>query len=383
MDLPDGTVSPLSGIRVLEIGTVITAPLAARLLAEFGAEVVKIERQEGGDTFRSFLIGPHSPLFQAYNKSKKSVVLDLKTQDGLDAFRTLIKTADVLLENFRPGVLERMGFTWETLSSENPRLIHCSITGFGKDGPYSKRPSFDTVALALSGIAASQLEPDNARFTGPTISDNITGMYAAMGILSALYERQQTGKGRRIEVNMLEASIAFIPDHFANYLAGLQLAPNSRAALSQCYAATCKDGMLLAIHLSSQNKFWDGLLKVIDRPDLKEDARFGTRTDRYRNYDALAQILAESFRSRQRHEWMILLENADVPFAPVYTVAECLDDAQARHLGTFHENTSQDGSVATSIRSPVWLDGKRLKHPTPAPKLGEHNAAVIGDMSRK
>jgi formyl-CoA transferase len=377
MGHPDCAATPLEGVKVVEIGTVITAPLAGRLLAELGAEVVKIERPDGGDTFRAFGVGFYSPIFQAYNKSKKSIVLDLKSAEGLDTLRSLIATTDVLLDNLRPGVVDRMGLTWESMSERNPRLIYCSITGFGRDGPYAKRPSFDTVALALSGIAASQLEPGNPRFTGPTVADNVTGMYATMGILSALYERESTGRGRRVEVNMLESSIAFIPDLFANHHAGLEPTPYTRAGLSQCYAGTCSDGKLLAIHLSSQNKFWTGLLAVLGRSELGDDPRFRTRTDRFHNYHELAKIIDAALKSRSRQEWMAILEGADVPFAPIHSIAECCNDQQARHLGTFHEATLADGLIDHSIRSPIWFDGKRMRPPSPAPRLGEHTVAVV------
>lgn len=378
MDLPDGTVAPLAGVRLIEIGTVITAPLAARLLAELGAEVIKVERPGAGDTFRTFGASNYSAVFQAYNKSKKSVVLDFKSAADIDRLRTLVATADVLLDNFRPGVMDRMGLTWESLSGLNPRLIYCSITGFGKDGPYAKRPSFDTVALALSGIAASQLEPGKPRFTGPTVCDNVTGMYAAMGILAALHERANTGRGRRVEVNMLEASIAFIPDFFTTHRAGVERTPYTRAGLSQAYAGVCADGKLLAIHLSSQDKFWTGLLDVIERPALRSDPRFVTRTDRFHNYHALAQIIDDALKTRPRHEWMARLERADVPFAPIYSVAECYDDPQAKHLGTFHEGPDAEGTVMPSVRTPIWFDGRRTPAPIPAPRLGEHSVAVLG-----
>ena len=379
MNLPDGTVAPLAGIRVVEMGTVITAPLAARLVGEFGAEVIKVEKPKGGDTFRNFYTGPESPIFDAYNKSKKSITLDIKDSISKEQFRHLIQTADVLLDNFRPGVLTRLGFSWDILHALNPRLIHCSITGFGKDGPYAHRPSFDTVTLALSGIAASQLDPENPRFTGPTVSDNVTGMYAALGILGALYERSVTGIGRRLEINMLEASIAFIPDHYSNYLAGLTPRPNSRAALSQCFAGTCRDGKLIAIHLSSQEKFWLGMLTVLGLIDLKDDERFRTRADRYKYYFELTAIVDGALKANDRGKWMAALEAADVPFAPIYSVAESLEDEQARHLGTFVRSQLADGTPGVSIRSPIWVDGKRMKTPARAPMLGEHNQEFTTD----
>ncbi len=178
---------PLDGIRVLELGTVITGPYAGSLLAELGAEVIKIERPDGGDPFRSFLGGLYSPHFQAYNKNKKSVALDLSQDEGREALNDLVRSADVMLDNFRPGVLDRLGYGDEAVRSLNPDIICCSITGFGTDGPYSSRPAYDAVAQSLAGIAGLFVDPAKPRLTGPTISDNVTGMYAALGLMAALF----------------------------------------------------------------------------------------------------------------------------------------------------------------------------------------------------
>jgi crotonobetainyl-CoA:carnitine CoA-transferase CaiB-like acyl-CoA transferase len=188
----------LRGVRVVELGTMITAPLAGMMLADLGADVIKIERPDGGDPFRSFRGGLYSPHFIAFNRNKRSVTLDLQTETGKASLLALLREADVLLDNYRPGVMDRLGFSAETIRTEYPKLIWCSITGFGPAGPYANRPAYDAVAGALSGLASVTLDPEKPAASGPTIADNVTGMYAAYGILGALYEREKTGRGRRI-----------------------------------------------------------------------------------------------------------------------------------------------------------------------------------------
>jgi crotonobetainyl-CoA:carnitine CoA-transferase CaiB-like acyl-CoA transferase len=371
----------LKGVRVIELGTMITAPLAGMMLADLGADVIKVERPDAGDPFRSFRGGLYSPHFIAFNRNKRSVVLDLQSEAGKTALRALLRESDVLLDNYRSGVMDRLGLSAELIRSEYPRLIWCSITGFGADGPYADRPAYDAVAGALSGLASLMLDRASPTASGPTIADNITGMYAAYGILGALYEREKTGRGRRIETNMLESSIAFIPDSFSNFTRlDIDNQPRTRVASSQSYAFRCADGNLLALHLSSPQKFWESLVDVTGRPDLKDDARFATRDARVRNYAALEKELAQVFSSKDRLHWMTELERADVPFAPIQTVAEVLGDPQVGHLGTFYsENHPTEGDL-TLIRRPVLIDGQRDVASRPPPTLGEHTNAILAEI---
>jgi crotonobetainyl-CoA:carnitine CoA-transferase CaiB-like acyl-CoA transferase len=373
--------SVLKGVQVVELGTIITAPLAGMMLADLGAEVIKVEHPDGGDPFRSFRGGLYSPHFVAYNRGKRSIKLDLRSDAGRDILRKLLARADILLENYRVGVLERLGFGPAVLSDINPRLIHCSITGFGASGPYSERPAYDTVSLALSGIASLLLDPDEPQVCGPTIPDNATGMFACYGILGALYERERTGKGRRVEVNMLEAAISFIPDPFANHTRmGIRNDPLTRVASSHSFAFRCADGKLLAVHLSSQPKFWEGLLAALGRMELARDPRFVTRDQRIANFVELTRLLAEAVAKKPRAEWMALLEQNDVPFAPVNTIPEVIDDPQVRHLETFRTLAHPTEGDIAAIRRPVRIDGGRDGSDLPAPTLGQHTEAVLGEL---
>jgi formyl-CoA transferase len=366
----------LAGVRVLELGTTITAPLAAMMLADLGADVIKIERPEG-DPFRSFRGGTYSPHFVAFNRNKRSLVLDLTREDERERMQTLLANADVLIDNVRPSVLPRVGLDPAMLHERYPRLIHCSITGFGAGGPYRDRPAFDAVAQALSGMSSLFLDPADPDLTGPTISDNVTGMYACYGILGALIERERTGTGRRLEVNMLESSMAFIADAFANVtLLGMAITPHTRVASSQSYAFRCADGKLVAIHLSSIEKFWAGLLDVLEARELGSDARFATRMDRLNGYLELRSALAERFATRPRSAWIERLERADVPYASVNTIAEALEDPQVAALGTrFTTRHPTEGDIS-AVHSPIHVDGARITPRMPPPTLGEHAGAT-------
>jgi crotonobetainyl-CoA:carnitine CoA-transferase CaiB-like acyl-CoA transferase len=372
----------LKGIRVVELGTMITAPLVGLILGDFGADVIKVERPDGGDPFRSFRGGLYSPHFIAFNRNKRSVELDLQTDAGKAALRALLAQADVLLDNYRSGVMERLGLSAEFIETEYPKLIWCSITGFGADGPYAGRPAYDAVAGALSGLASVTLDPEKPQASGPTIADNVTGMYAACGVLGALYERENTGRGRRIEVNMLEAAVSFVPDAFSNFTQmQIDNQPRTRVASSQSYAFRCADGKLLALHLSSPQKFWENLLDVIERPDLKTDTRFATRDARVRNYVILEEELAKTIESKDRPHWMTKLDRADVPFAPVQTVSEVLDDPQIKHLETFYQQRHPTEGLLTLIRRPILIDGNRDIQSRPPPTLGEHTREILQELS--
>jgi crotonobetainyl-CoA:carnitine CoA-transferase CaiB-like acyl-CoA transferase len=362
----------LDGIRVLELGTTITAPLAAVMLADLGADVIKIERPEG-DPFRSFRGGQYSPHFVAFNRNKRSVVLDLTTDAGRARMHELLAKADVLLDNVRPSVLPRVGLDPAQLRERYPRLIHCSITGFGASGPYRDRPAFDAVAQALSGMSSLFVDPADPDITGPTISDNVTGMYACAGMLAALYERERTGHGRRLEINMLEASMAFIADAFAGVTQlGTPVTRHARVASSQSYAFSCADGKAVAVHLSSIQKFWTGLVDALEAPEIRDDPRYAQRMDRVNRYIELRAALAERFRTQPRAYWIERLERADVPYASVNTVEETLADPQVAALGTLFTMEHPAEGTITALHSPIHADGERITPKMPPPTLGEH-----------
>jgi formyl-CoA transferase len=366
----------LPGVRVIELGTTITAPLTAMLLADLGADVIKVERPEG-DPFRSFRgTQAGNPYFETFNRGKRSVVLDLAHAQGQAKMRALLRDADVFVDNVRPSVLPRIGLDPVSLQAENPRLIHCSITGFGASGPYSARPAFDTVAQALSGLASMTLDPAAPVITGPTISDSVTGMYACIAILGALTRRAATGLGARLEVNMVEATMALVGEHFTALQAGIIPNRRTRGAGSQSYAFACADKRLIAIHLSSLEKFWTGVIAAIEAPELAADERFSTGAGRIANYVELQTELSTRFAAKDRAVWIERLIAADVPFAPVNSFEEALEDDHVRALG-IAEPLDKNGSGRAVIKTPVLLNGERPTAIRPAPLLGEHTAELL------
>src|SRR5256885_156184 len=303
----------LHGVRVLEVGGFITGPLAAMILGEYGADVIKLERPDGGDPFRSHGAGGFSPAFQAHNRNKRSVAVDYAKSDGLRVLHALVKTADVFINNNRPGVADKMGFSPAQLRKLNPRLIYCAITGFGPDGPYAQRPAFDNVGQALSGWMSRHRRDDDPRVVGPAISDPATSYYAASAGLAALYERKQSGKGRLAEINMLEATIALNLEPLTYYFTEGAPAPlYQRGGASQAYNLVCKDGKCVGLHMSSPDKFWLALCRVIERPEWA--TQYGKRADRGSHYEDIAAQLEGSFPTRTRAVWMQRREREDVPF---------------------------------------------------------------------
>ena len=369
----------LEGIRVLDLGNFITAPYAAMLLGELGADVIKVERPGAGDPFRAFKGGLYSPHFQGHNRNKRSITLDYAKPAGQEVFDTLVAEADVLLINVRPGVEDKIGVGAERLQGINPRLVYCSITGFGSSGPYAERPAYDNVGQTASGWLSMFHQGEDARISGPAVSDAFTGVFGCMGILGALVERERTGRGRKVEVSMLEATIAMATEPLGQMFATGE-APSlfSRAAASQSYIVTCKDGKRIGLHMSSPDKFWQGLVRAIGREDLLE--KYPGRLERIHHYEDLARELAQTFAVRNRDEWLPLLEREDVPFAPERRHEELADDPQVKHLDLFYEmNHPEHGKLKAAHRA-IRYDGDNRSNFSPPPSLGEHTDSVLAQF---
>ncbi len=375
--------SPLKGIRVLEAGQFIAGPFAGLQLADLGAEVIKIERPDGGDPFRIFGAGGgaqgYSSNFTAFNRNKRSLSINLGDPRGQELFKRLAQSADVVLENFRAGVMKRHGLHAEVLRALNPRLVYCSITGFSEDGPYGNQPAYDTIGQARSGILSMFVEEDDPRMRGPTLSDQITGMQACNGIMAALFERERTGKGAKIDITLLEASMYFMPDSFTAYTqGGVVLGPQTRAAISAAFSFRCSDG-LIALHPSSTEKFWRGMLAALGRLDITEDPRFRDRPGRIKNFQQLLDILAPVFAAKTRAEWMTRMAEEDVPCAPVNSIPEAIADPEVEHLGLFYRYSHPQHGEHTGMHRALRIDGERESDPLPPPGLGEHTDSVLSD----
>jgi crotonobetainyl-CoA:carnitine CoA-transferase CaiB-like acyl-CoA transferase len=371
----------LNGIRVVEQGTFITGPCAGMMLADLGADVIKVESPEG-DPYRSYQGDRYSPHFQAYNRNKRSIALDLKSPGERGLFEGLVREADVFIQNFRPGTAARLGAGSDRLSEINPRLIYASISGFGSSGPYVERPSYDSVAQALSGFLSVVVDSSRPRFLGPALADAITGIYAAYGVLGALVQRGRSGQGALVEVSMLEAMAHFAVEPFAAFFA-LDNVPTSsdRPRLAQAYILHTADQRLIAIHLSSLEKFWSGLVAAIDAPELAADERFRLRQARIDNYDALNTELDQRFSRRDLAHWIEQLGRHDVPYAPINTIDEVVHDPQVQHLGLIVPVAPAHGA-GRAVRPPVQFGGVRANTVRAAPLLNEHGDSIRGAIAR-
>ena len=372
--------SPLEGIRVVEQGTFITGPCAGMMLADLGADVIKIESPEG-DPYRSYQGGQYSPHFQAYNRNKRSLALDLKSAADRDLFDQMIRQADVFIQNFRPGTAERLGAGVARLQQINPRLVYCSISGFGSSGPYTERPSYDSVAQALSGFLSVVVDYQRPQFLGPALADAITGLYASYGILGALVQRGRSARGALVEISMLEAMAHFAVEPFASFFA-LGQTPTSadRPRLAQAYILRTADHRLIAIHLSSLEKFWQGLVASLAAPELATDPRFNTRLGRIAEYEALRVELDDRFSRAPLAHWVERLQANDVPYAPINRIDDVVKDPQVEHLGLIVPVDEPHGAKQ-AVRPAVQFGGARAHSVRAAPLLNEHGAAIRAELA--
>ncbi|MGF3056462.1 CaiB/BaiF CoA transferase family protein [Microbacterium sp. YY-01] len=367
---------PLSGIRIIELGQYISGPYAAKLLADLGADVIKVESPDGDPMRRWEGRARMSPQFAAYNRGKQSVTLDLKNEHDREQLLRLVDTADVVIDNFRPGVMQRLGIGPDALQQRNPQVISCSITGFGPTGPYSKRPAYDTVISAVGGMYSQVVPASTVRPMGPAFSDLLSGMSATQAILAALHARHARGRGEHIEVSMVGALVDFLTESASTFLETGQVSgPDSRPRRAQAYACTGSDGKAFVIHMSVPEKFWTGLLDVLERPDLADDPRFATREGRVNNYDELDVVLKEITAQQPRDHWLQRLADHDIPHGPLNTVADLFDDPQIESMQLVENISGPDGDVPVPVPSTRFHSSGRptLKY---APDLGEHTDAL-------
>ncbi|MER3389170.1 MAG: CaiB/BaiF CoA-transferase family protein [Microcella sp.] len=368
-------------MRVIELGQYIAGPYAGKLLADWGADVIKIESPDGDPMRRWEGKAGYSPQFAAYNRGKRSVVLDLKTDSGLAALLRLARDADVVLDNFRPGVADRLGFGPTALAALNPRVVTCSITGFGAVGPMAHRPSYDTVISAVGGMYSQIVPADSVRPLGPAFSDLLAGQAAVQGVLAALVSRATSGIGQHVSVPMVGALVDFLTESASTYLqTGAVSHPDTRPRRAQAFGLTASDGKAFVVHLSVPEKFWRGLLDVIERPELADDPRFAAREGRVKNYDELDAELKSVAATRPRAEWFARLEEHDIPHGPLNTVADLFDDPQLAAMDLVEDLTLPDGSVVRTPRNSLGFSQSARPSYTAAPLLGEHTESVLDEV---
>lgn len=373
----------LEGVRVLELSQYIAAPVAGKLLGELGADVVKIESPDAGDPMRRWQGGDrdHSPQFAVYNRAKRGLSLDLKHPRGVETFLRMAARADVVLENFRPGVMDRLGLGWDVLSKNNPRLVYCAITGFGADGPYAQRPAYDTVISAIGGLFSQIIDLERPQPVGPAFSDLLAGLSAAHGVLAALFARERDGLGQFVDASMLRAVVGLLAEPGSVYLdQGQNTVSNTRQRRAQAYGLVSADGLGFVIHMSVPEKFWLAVTEVFGVEHLRDDPRFVDRQARHDNYHELDGALKEAASRRTRAEWFEALERADVPHGPINGFAEVFDDPQVRRLGMVEEIDIGGGRRPLLQVGPQFVLSRTPLTVTPAaPGLGADTEAVLGE----
>ncbi|MDE0032210.1 MAG: CoA transferase [Deltaproteobacteria bacterium] len=373
----------LDGIRILDLSSYIAGPFAAMLLADMGASVVKIENTGGGDPFRKWAREPrmYSPLFRSYNRNKRSMTLNLRDPEGKEIFLRMAEEADVVIENYRPGVMDRLELGYERLRDLNPRLVYCGISAFGQTGPYRERPGFDTLGQCLSGLLSQIIDPRAPQPPGLAFSDHLGGMFACYGVLTALMARERSGKGQKVETSLMEASMAFIGRSITQYFATGDVPDvESRGRSAGVYALLAGDGLPFVIHLSHLNKFFVSMAEALGHPELAEDPRFKDREDRLVNYDELKALLQEIAETRPRQEWLDALSQHDVAHAPINRLDEVFEDPQVKHLDRIMEREHPTHGPIQTVRSGVNLSDTPWQWSALPPELGEHTAEVLREL---
>ncbi|MCC6250173.1 MAG: CoA transferase [Rubrivivax sp.] len=382
-------LKPLHGVRVLDLTNVLAGPFACHQLAHLGADVIKVEARGSGDLARQ--LGADAALnrslmgvsFLAQNAGKRSITLDLKRSRGKEVFRRLVQTADVLVENFRPGVMQRLGLGHAELMKDNPRLVYCAISGFGQDGPLRDLPAYDQIIQGMSGIMSITGAPENAPYrVGYPVADTIGGLTAALAVSAALADRERT-EGVFIDVSMLEAAMATMGWAVSNHLiAGREPQPLGNDNVTASPSGTFRTGGgLLNIAANKQEQF-EALCRVLGHAEWAQDARFAERQARLQHRDELRVLIEQAMASASADHWWAALNEVGVPAGPVYTVRDALAHPQIERRGmlaTF-DNVPGVGRDIRVVRTGIKLDGEAPAVDTPPPLLGEHTHAILAEL---
>jgi formyl-CoA transferase len=378
---------PLADVKVIEFCQVAAGPFCGMLLADFGADVIKVENVDGGDGMRQWppMTDGFSENFASLNRNKRSLALDLKSPEGKDMALQLCAEADVVVENNRPGVMERLGLGYSQLSLTNPTLVYASISGFGQTGPRSLEGGFDVTIQAMAGVISVTGEPDGAPIKcGVPISDFSTGLYAAFSISSALRQVSVDGRGRHIDVSLLGATLGVAAlqtsEYFATGISPRKLgAAHPRNAPYEAFKA--KDEYF--VMAAGNDKLWRSVCQIVDRHDLPQDPRFLTNGSRAIHQHALRDILEAIFVTRPLSEWLAAFRAAGVPCAPINDYAAALADPQVDAMGWVQAIELPGGNTTRTFGSPVRLDGATIRIQRNPPSLGEHNAEIIAELAAK
>ncbi|MCY4474498.1 MAG: CoA transferase [Chloroflexi bacterium] len=380
----DSLPTPLDGIKVLDCSQILAGPYCSMLLADMGADVVKIEKPSGGDDTRRmgppFLEG-ESAAFLAMNRNKRSVVLDFKNADGVAAMRRMLADADVIIENYRAGVMGRLGLDYDAVRELNPGIIYCSISGFGRTGPYAERAGFDLIAQGMSGVMSFTGIPGSPPVkVGVPMADLNAGLYSAYGILSAYIHKLKSGEGQYLEVSIMEAALAYTVWESASYFATGNVPPplGSAHRLSAPYQALRTADGHITIGAPNQSN-WERLCKAMGREDLLDDERYADNAGRLLNRESLERDLEETFGKRSTREWCEVLDASGVPAGPIYDMEQVWADEQVQARGM---DVTLEHPKVGSIRN-IGLAAKLYGSPgrihSPAPLMGQHTREVLAE----
>jgi formyl-CoA transferase len=378
----NGRPGPLDGLRVLDLTEHMAGPFCSMILADMGADVIKLERPGKGDSSRAMGDGTErNPYFRYINRNKRSLTLDYKQPAGREAFLKLVARVDVLVENYRPTVMDRAGLGYEALRPLNPRLIYAQLSGYGYDGPYRDKGGFDLIAQGMGGIMTVTGEPDGPPVSvGLPLCDLGTGMWGVQGILAALYERQRTGQGQRVECSLLETAIGFSSWTSAGWLVDRQepTRQGSRHRQNAPYQRFATGDGFIMIGAAGQH-IWERCARALGRPEWIEDPRFRTGRDRMKNRPALERALEDLLVTQPTGHWVKVLDDAGVPCGPVYTYGQLFADPQVLHRElVVHADDPELGRVP-HIRTPIKMTSGAVAVRAVAPKLGEHTAEILAE----
>jgi crotonobetainyl-CoA:carnitine CoA-transferase CaiB-like acyl-CoA transferase len=384
---------PLAGIRVLELARILAGPWAGQVLADLGADVIKVERKGTGDDTRGWgppfvegADGKHigSAYFHAANRGKRSIDMDFESEDGRRIVRKLAARSDILIENFKVGGLAKFGLDYKSLAPENPRLIYCSVTGFGQDGPYAQRAGYDLMAQGMGGIMdLTGMAGGEPTRIGIPVSDIFTGCYSVIGVLAALAEREKTGKGCYVDTALVDSTVGVLSNQALNYMVSGNVPKrigNAHANIVPYQVFPAADGHLIIA--TGNEAQYVKLCNVLGAPELAQDERYEGNVNRLKHRDELIEKLSALTSHIRRDDLLEKLEKMQVPAGPINDVAQVFEDPQVIHRGMKLDlpSAAAKGGSIPGVRTPIVMDGWRAASERPSPRLGEHSAEILREI---
>lgn len=376
----------LSGVRVLDLTRALAGPYCTLMLGDYGADVIKIELPGRGDDTRHWgppYIDGESAYFLSINRNKRSLTLNLKDPAGREVFMRLARNADVVVENFTPGVVNRLGIDYEAVKAENPRIVYSSISGFGQTGPYREKPAYDQMMQGLGGIMSLTGDPDGQpQKIGVALADIGAGMLAAYAVMTALFHRERTGVGQYIDVSMLDLQVAWLTYQAATYFATDTPPPRVGAAhpnLVPYQAFKCADGKYINVAVGNE-RFWQRFCKALGREDLVEMPEYAQNKDRVKNRDQLVALLQQEFDTRSTNRWVDILEEAGVPCGPINDLADVFSDPQVKARDMLLEVQHPSAGKIKQTGIPIKFSATPGSIDSPPPLLGQHSKEILLEL---